>query len=178
MVIALAETFGRELSTPAQVMIIEGLMDVPLDALRRAVGQAIRSCKFMPSVAELREMADAPGTKAAEQGQSHLAWETSCAWLQKWAWKLRSPESGRIAESHERVPPLEQRSLSAIRRLGGMTRMYLALGDPDQLQWVRKDFLQEYELAGQVEAAAQLSAADVKSLPASVRQLVAAIGGK
>lgn len=178
VLVGLAELFGRTLSAPAQALMLEALADVRLDALNLAAQRVILSSKFMPSVAELREMAGAAGTKTAEQSEAHLAWERSCAWLKRWAGKLRSPESGHIAESHERVPPLDDRSLGAIRRLGGMTRMYLALGDTEQLPWVRRDFLQEYELSGQIEMVRQLNAADVKALPVPVRELMGRIGGE
>ncbi len=156
--------------------MIDALADIPFEAVNRAAQQAVLACKFMPTISELRDMAGygAPKAEQAVQAASHAAFETAAQWVKRWAWKLRSPESGSLAESHERVPPLEERSLSAIRRLGGMTRFYLGLRDPEQAPWVRRDFVQEYELQPAIEA---LPATAVpRQIAATVHQLAEKLG--
>lgn len=70
MIGALSEAF-REKPTAATYMGYEmGLDDLPLDTIKRAVTRAMRECKFMPSVAELRELAGV--TSVADS--SVIAW--------------------------------------------------------------------------------------------------------
>lgn len=49
------------------------LSDVPLDEVRRACSRAVRDCKYMPSVAELRAYTVAPAEDAAL-----IAWTSFC----------------------------------------------------------------------------------------------------
>lgn len=68
---ALCEAF-RQKSTPATIMAYEwGLEGLTLEAIERAARQAMRQSKFMPSPAELRELAgELPPTRRAV-----LAWD-------------------------------------------------------------------------------------------------------
>lgn len=49
--------FRQEITTPLLTAYRMGLDDKPLDRIRHAIARAIRECKWMPTVAELREMA-------------------------------------------------------------------------------------------------------------------------
>ena len=69
-VVAMAAAFGKE----ASEMMIHGyrlgLRDLPAQDIQIAVDRAMRECKFMPSVFELRQLA---GTMPAES-RATLAW--------------------------------------------------------------------------------------------------------
>jgi hypothetical protein len=54
---ALAATFRQEATEALYEGYWLGLDDVPVEAVKSAVVQAMRSCRFMPSVAELRALA-------------------------------------------------------------------------------------------------------------------------
>jgi len=152
----LAEAFGRELSSEAQVLMTDALSDVPLADLRRACGAALRGCRFMPTVAEILELAGMRQVtgKEQEEAEAHAAWDFTCAWLSRWAWKLRHPATGFLGDSGAGVPELDERMAGALRRAGGINRLYLAMGgDTDDLQWVRKSFLEEYRMAPAIQTA-------------------------
>lgn len=53
----LAAAFGKEPSKPLLEAYWMVLGELPIDGFKRAVSSALRSCKFMPSPAELREFA-------------------------------------------------------------------------------------------------------------------------
>lgn len=57
LIAALARTFGRDADEATFTGYELGLSDVPLDRIQQAVVRAIRERKFMPTVAELRELA-------------------------------------------------------------------------------------------------------------------------
>src|SRR6185312_2832290 len=57
LVTALAEQFGRKNSEAGLVMFVNATLDVPVADLERAVMQAARESKFMPSPSEIRELA-------------------------------------------------------------------------------------------------------------------------
>lgn len=63
---ALGETFGVTLSSAQFMGYSMGLEGIAIEDVERAVGQAIRTLKFMPKPAELREMAGelTPATRA------------------------------------------------------------------------------------------------------------------
>jgi len=57
LIAGLAAMFNREADVPMFDGYYLGLADLPMASIERAVQRAIREAKFMPSVAELREMA-------------------------------------------------------------------------------------------------------------------------
>lgn len=56
LVTLLCEAFGKTASTAMFEVYRIGLQDLPFEAVERATMVAIRTCKFMPTVAELREL--------------------------------------------------------------------------------------------------------------------------
>lgn len=68
---ALASSFGREADEPTCMAYEIGLSDLPLEACRQAMMRAMRECKFMPSPAELRELAGVVTAKS----RVVLAWD-------------------------------------------------------------------------------------------------------
>lgn len=57
LVSGMAATFGRELDEPALAAYRMALDDLAIEDLERATAQAMRTCQFMPTVAELRRLA-------------------------------------------------------------------------------------------------------------------------
>lgn len=57
LIAAMARTFSRDADEATFTGYELGLSDVPLDRIKQAVVRAIRELKFMPTVAELRELA-------------------------------------------------------------------------------------------------------------------------
>ena len=57
LISALAATFGKEVDEAMLMGFDLGLSDLPPDDVERAVRRAIRECKFLPTVRELRELA-------------------------------------------------------------------------------------------------------------------------
>jgi len=70
VVLELAEYFGAKLSSAVQRMYVAALADLGPDAIRAAAQQALRICKFMPKVAELREFAE-----GSPDDHTELAWQ-------------------------------------------------------------------------------------------------------
>lgn len=67
----LAEAWRRDITTMTISAYYIGLKDVPIDDLEAAIVTAIKMCKFMPSVSELRSMT---GIDAGHTDRAALAW--------------------------------------------------------------------------------------------------------
>lgn len=65
MLAVLAANYGIELTTMRRQAYELGLSDLPMDALAKAGMRALQESKFMPTVAELREMAGTKRTSLA-----------------------------------------------------------------------------------------------------------------
>jgi hypothetical protein len=72
--VVLAEAFGTKLSAARIDIYFEGLRDLNWPALEVAFGQVLRTCKFFPVVAEIRETV--AGGSQEDQGEH--------AWSQIW----------------------------------------------------------------------------------------------
>jgi hypothetical protein len=127
LVAALAEAFGREASPATHLGYWLGLQDLPIEAIRLAVSSALRRCKFMPSPAELREMAGEGDSKSRAQA----------AWLEL-------EETVRVVGGYRSVDFEDRTINAAVRSLGGWERICL-LSAEEFDKWLRKDFLACYE---------------------------------
>jgi len=125
----LAAAFDRAMSQPQQEVYLEDLADVPIDSLIQAIVQARKTCKFFPSIAELRELAGAgTGGKALEDRAMQV-------------WDDLRRLSGRKAYNPEALmDPITRKCWKA---LGGT----LGFGQWDyekQEEWKRKEFIGLY----------------------------------
>lgn len=124
----LAEAYRQKIS-PATLAAYEmALDDVPPAALEGAVRAALKSCKFMPNAAELRELAG--GKTTAESA------------LIAWAAVDRATSEVGGYKSPNFLDPVVN---AVIRNMGGWERFCTATVTEFDT-WLRKEFLRCYEL--------------------------------
>lgn len=70
MIAAMVRVFGKEADDPMYEGYKIGLEDLPLGIIRTGVSRAIRECRFMPTVADLRELAG----DVSPESRAQLAW--------------------------------------------------------------------------------------------------------
>ena len=103
-----------------------GLQDLPMDVVERALAAAIRSCRFMPAVLEIRELAGVP----SDQDAALIAWMT---------FERAVEQVGGYASVD-----FEDKAINAtVRSLGGWERL-CGLPPEEFDKWLRKDFLVAY----------------------------------
>jgi hypothetical protein len=125
IVAVLCETFGR---TPSEATFFGyelGLADLPVDKVEAAALQAIRTCRFMPTVNELRQLAG----ELTPDARALVAWDESAAAARR----LGSWPSVRFGDPA---------TAAVVRSLGGWPGFVGAVLANDE--WTRKDFLKQY----------------------------------
>lgn len=125
---ALATTFGKQVDKAMLLGYWMGLSDLTESALERACMKAIRTCKFMPKPAELRELAGilSPAAQAA------LA--------------FADVDRALAVCGYYRSPNFEDVVINAtIRNLGGWLRV-CELSPEEFDKWFRKDFERVYAI--------------------------------
>ncbi len=126
VITGMSETFRQKL-TPAGIEgFWIGLSDLSIEQVGQAVGKALRSSKWMPTVSELQGFA---GVKTPEQEASD-AWET-----------LREGIS-RVGP-YESVDFTDRRINAAVRHVGGWERVCSRAGD-DFNVWLKKEFIADF----------------------------------
>lgn len=124
----LAAVFGKAISPAMLQGYALGLDGLSAEALERAVKRAIKECRFMPSPAELRDLA---GEGQDLPGRAALAWQTVLDAVQFVGW-YRSID-------------FEDKAINAaIRALGGW-QWLCERAAGDQLPFLRRDFLNLYQ---------------------------------
>lgn len=127
LIAGMAAMFSREATEAMLAGYWLGLGDLPIEAVERAVAAGIRSCKFMPVAAELRELA---GDSRADD-RALLAWA---------AFECAVTTHGACASVTFDDPLIN----AACRMNGGWERCCEL--PPEQFDvWLRKDFLKAYE---------------------------------
>lgn len=130
LIAALVMTFGKEPSAPQLLGYTMALDDITTPDLKRAVGRAMRECKFLPVPAELRELAGVvTGTQRAA-----LAFD---------AFASAVSNHGYAASVSFDDPIIN----ATVRNLGGWERCCNVGADPDTEQfekWLRQKFEQVY----------------------------------
>lgn len=126
LVSVLASTYGRQ-ATPALLEgYLVGLEGLLLEEIEQAVKKALRTSKFMPTPAELRELA---GDMKAEDA-AVMAWDIATRAVQFIGW-YRSVQ-------------FEDPAISAtIRSLGGWQKFCERCGGEEE-KWLRREFLATY----------------------------------
>jgi hypothetical protein len=127
IIAALAATFGKEASEPLLTGYWMGLSDLELSALKTAATRAMREKKFMPTVAELRELA---GDIGPEQ-RAVIAWD--------------AVKSANREHSYAATVDFDDRAINAaIRNMGGWEQFTERI-ESDEV-WARKDFERIYQV--------------------------------
>lgn len=123
---ALGAAFNRPI-TPAVITAYEiGLENLAIEEIEAAAKLAIQTCRFMPTPAELRELAG--GLKPEDMAV--LAWEAAVRAVQSYGW-YRSVQ-------------FEDAAVAAtIRSLGGWQRFCERCGGAEE-KWLRQEFLRTY----------------------------------
>lgn len=125
-ILALAANFRTEADEPMIFGYISGLDDLTIEAINVAFNAAIRTCRFMPTVAELRELAGVPKESDVAEQAADVA------------------DNARAIVGAYRSPDFQDPIINAvIRSMGGWT---LFCDTPDE-QWIsydRKKFVEHY----------------------------------
>lgn len=125
----LAESFRQKI-TPLTVRAYElGLSDLDINTIKRAVMVAIRDCKFMPTVHELRKLCGAAESRVDPKDRPLLAWQA----VREAIRKVGAYDS----------PRFEDVVIHAvIRELGGWP--HVSDAETEQMQWLEKRFVAAY----------------------------------
>jgi len=176
---ALSDLFNRALSAETLAMMHSAITDISPDDLQKAANVAIMRCKYMPTVAELREYVGcAPYRAQDEQEASALAALVALkAWLDLYARYFEN--HGFVLVSYARewesaMKPLDPRTARAIEAAGGERRCMeawhnarnVATGSSEKWEWFARDFRKAYLLDRIIQAEMRKleSASDQKSL--------------
>jgi hypothetical protein len=142
---------GREPAVTADTLQVfmslwaEGLADIPTDALEMALRATLQTCKFFPTVADIRAQLD----QAKEKG---LELEAECAWQHLLKHINEYCGYPRLGENQRPAPQLAPAVEYAARAAGGIP--FIERCSEDQLVWCHKDFLAAYKIVhetGKVE---------------------------
>jgi len=118
----------------------EGFDDLPCDALEAAFQWALKECAYWPvKVADIRKRVTHAETNAAEEEAA-----------QKWTKVLdyiRVHYNPDIVSRN--VPRITERTHRAINAAGGLA--YIADCEPEEKQWARKRFIEQYIRYGELQ---------------------------
>lgn len=126
LVACLCESFAR---TPSKVTYLAyeiGLKDLPIESITMAVERALRESRFMPSAAELRELAG----ETTKEDRAVLAWTS--------------------LQSHIYLGPYKHVNFddpftnATIRSLGGWPTFLSRFSGAEAEKWLRKEFIDTY----------------------------------
>lgn len=123
----IAVSFRQEATKPLLRAYWMGLGDLELGEVKRAATKALRACRFMPTVAELRELA----------GEANHGDRAQNAWAEF----ERAVGMHGGYRSVDFADPLIN---ATVRALGGWTRC-CDLDSEEFDKWLRKDFVKQYE---------------------------------
>jgi small-conductance mechanosensitive channel len=127
----LAAAFREEISLETQAVYIESLADVHLDRLDEAFKRVLRECKFLPSIAEIRDMASHIAPSEAELAErkerdqrAREKLNEQIAWSRKEAERIENEQQQRRtlpAAEHTTVAGLSETEVEGILK-GALTR--------------------------------------------------------
>jgi hypothetical protein len=128
LITALAMTFRVEADSAVIRGYLMALDDLPLSRVTKAVRTAMRQCKFMPTAAELRELAgEISGTARAQ-----IVWK---AVIDAMSW----PGAYASVDFDDKVVN------AAIHHLGGWVRVCdIAAESNEKCDWLRREFEKSY----------------------------------
>lgn len=124
---AMFEAFGQEATKPRLLGYWIGLQDLELATVQNAVARGIRESKYLPTPAELRELAGLAGSA----DRAVLAWNDVLKAIPKGPYKHIDFEDPCCNAS--------------IRMLGGWPTFLERFSDAESEKWARLDFLKVYQ---------------------------------
>lgn len=124
----LSEAFNRKASEATFGAYEIGLGDLSVDQIKLAMTRAIRECRFMPSPAELRELAG----ELAGEGKALHAWNEF----------LKHVPIGAYSHVDFTIDPIIN---ATIRTLGGWPNVLSRLDSAENEKWLQKDFVRTYQ---------------------------------
>lgn len=144
----LAEAW-RQKATEATFLAFEsGLSGVPIDVIEQAANQAIRSCKFMPSVYEFLQLCGQGAGSVGAEERALIAWTV-----------VRKSVSA--VGGYQTVVFDDPIATATVRALGGWNRVCETPAGKDLDTWLRNDFVALYV----ANLAAGISAEAARPLP-------------
>lgn len=134
----LGKNWPKELPTADQVSLYrEFLADLHDSTLKAAIAACIKSCKFFPKIAEIRERAIATLELSGHfPPVAEVAWEEALDKARHWNW------IDEVRYSDELVA-------QAVRAVGTIRR--IAETANDDLGWLRKEFIEFYAIKREQE---------------------------
>jgi len=127
LVAGLCEAFNRTPTKATFEGYTIGLEDIPLPAIEGAVRRALRELRFMPTAAELRELAG----DLSSSDRAVIAWDCVLKHLHLGPYKHVSFVDDRIINA-------------TIRNMGGWPTFTSRFTDAESEKWLRKEFLDTY----------------------------------
>lgn|SRR5262245_7704038 len=157
-----SETLTTERAGALTALWLESFADIPDAILEAAFRKTIKTCKFWPKVADIREHLDSArkkaGTEVAEQ---------------KWLQLLEYIRLYIHPDIPNRGPRLSERTANAVRAAGGLA--YIRECSTDNLQWAKKRFTESYMRWEELQQDEYLlHEGEVKSLLTSVASTIKA----
>ena len=129
----LAASFGREATELTYEAYRLGLADLTDEQVNAACGRAVRECEFMPPPAVLRKLAGCQ----SQADLPALAWQDF----------MRATTLG----PYRHVDFADRAINATVRNLGGWVQMFDRLTDAESEKWLRKEFLDAYEVLARRE---------------------------
>src|SRR3990167_543645 len=161
VIASLLETFGKEVTPMILMGYWMGLDDLPLQVVKDAVSKAVRAFKFLPTVAELRELA---GVKAVPpEALGAEAWE-------------RVMREIRDTGSYGNPVFDDPNIATAINRMGGWQSLCGGRESEWLHKWGKKEFISEYSSVAMYGASPSEQTKRLEGRHAQSRQLLAKQG--
>ena len=129
----LASAFNQEMTEARAAIYMEALIDIPVETLDAAFRNALHTCRFFPTIAEIRGFT-VKQLEAADLMNAEKAWTTFKSLYGHW-----HPDVG----FHGTLPKLDEAGEWAMRQIGGIARFHVSeIADE---AFLRRDFIQAYQ---------------------------------
>lgn len=138
-----SRVYRRDLIPEDATIYAEALSDLSAEQVDAACRKAIQTCKFFPTIAEIRDQLDKAAEKAFEL-EAQDQWEKALAWVEQNFFPDRGVREG--------APWLPAATMHAVGAAGGIR--WIATCPQKELVWCRNHFLAAYKNVhetGQVE---------------------------
>ena len=125
--------FGQEMNPERMIIYAEALQDLSIDALETAFRQCLQTCKFFPTVADIRGQI-AKQLESSDHFNAERAWTMFIEIFNH----FYHPDIG----VYENAPQLDEAGKYALRTIGGIQRFKNTM--IVEQNFVKKDFITAY----------------------------------